>query len=144
VEGAGHDDKRGRLRYVPMTERLAAALQAHRHLRGQRVLVRASGEPFTMKIVQEHVARAARTAGVKPGVHILRHTFCSHLAMDGVPARAIQELAGHKDLKTTQRYMHLSPAAVEGAIWLLDSSRKGRSLGNMVATGSTEIVKSSR
>src|SRR5262252_9155548 len=68
VEGAGHDDKRGRLRYVPMTERLAAALQAHRHLRGQRVLVRASGEPFTMKIVQEHVARAARTAGVKPGV----------------------------------------------------------------------------
>jgi len=29
-----------------------------------------------------------------PGVHILRHTFCSHLAMKGAPARAIQELAG--------------------------------------------------
>ena len=53
-------------------------------------------------------------------MHILRHTFCSHLAMRGAPARAIQELAGHQDLITTQRYMHLSPAAIEGAIRLLD------------------------
>ena len=136
--------KGGRLRYVPMTERLAAALQAHRHLRGKRVLVRAMASPFTMKIVQDHVARAARTAGVRPGVHILRHTFCSHLAMRGAPARAIQELAGHKDLKTTQRYMHLSPAAIEGAIRLLDASRTGTPFGNMLATGSTEIAKSSR
>ena len=51
---------------------------------------------------------------------MLRHTFCSHLAMRGAPARAIQELAGHADLSTTQRYMHLSPAALEGAIRLLD------------------------
>ncbi len=50
----------------------------------------------------------------------LRHTFCSHLAMRGAPARAIQELAGHRDLSTTQRYMHLSPAAKEAAIRLLD------------------------
>ena len=50
----------------------------------------------------------------------LRHTFCSHLAMRGAPARAIQELAGHQDLITTQRYMHLSAAAIEGAIRLLE------------------------
>jgi hypothetical protein len=42
--------------------------------------------------------------------HILRHTFCSHLAMQGATAKAIQELAGHQDLATTQRYKHLSPA----------------------------------
>ena len=40
--------------------------------------------------------------------------------MRGAPARAIQELAGHQDLTTTQRYMHLSPAALEGAIRLLE------------------------
>jgi len=96
-----------------------------------------------MKIVQDRVANAARRAGVRPGVHILRHSFCSHLAMRGAPARAIQELAGHEDLKTTQRYMHLSPAAIEGAIRLLDASRTG-AFGNMLATGSTENANSSR
>jgi hypothetical protein len=40
--------------------------------------------------------------------------------MRGAPARAIQELAGHQDLTTTQRYMHLSPSAVESAIRLLE------------------------
>ena len=40
---------------------------------------------------------AARRAKLsQEGVHILRHTFCSHLAMRGAPARAIQELAGHR------------------------------------------------
>ena len=58
------------------------------------------------------MVRRAAQAGERrsSGVHILRHTFCSHLAMRGAPARAIQELAGHQDLATTQRYMHLSPA----------------------------------
>ncbi len=59
---------------------------------------------------------------MKPGLHILRHTFCSHLAMRGAPARAIQELAGHQDLATTQRYGHLSPAALDAAIRLLDDA----------------------
>ena len=76
--------------------------------------------PLTQKIVQDWMKRAARRANVKPGVHILRHTFCSHLAMTGAPARAIQELAGHQDLGTTQRYMHLCPSAIDSAIRLLD------------------------
>ena len=78
--------------------------------------------------------RAARKAGLREaGVHRLRHTFCSHLAMHGAPAKAIQELAGHQDLATTQRYMHLSPAAVEGAIRLLDQRTPHRR-GDIVET----------
>ena len=73
-----------------------------------------------------------------------RHSFCSHLAMRGAPARAIQELARHQDLGTTQRYMHLSPAAIDSAIRLLDSSGVLPNRGNMIATGSIEIVNSSR
>ena len=62
-----------------------------------------------------------QTCERETGIHILRHTLCSHLAMRGAPARAVQELAGHQDLGTTQRYMHLSPAAIDAAIRLLES-----------------------
>jgi site-specific recombinase XerD len=43
--------------------------------------------------------------------------------MKGAPARAIQELAGHENLSTTQRYMHLSPSALDQAIALLNGPR---------------------
>jgi integrase len=119
--------KGGRVRYVPLTIRLATALREHRHLRGARVMGQRDGSPLTQKIVQDHVRRAVRRAQLaKGGVHRLRHTFCSHLAMRGAPARAIQELAGHMDLTTTQRYMHLSPAAIEGAIRLLAGQTRAK------------------
>lgn len=113
--------KSGRLRHVPLTVRLTDALRAHRHLRSARVLCREDGSPLSRQVVQYYVKRAARRAQVRnDGVHVLRHTFCSHLAMRGAPARAIQDLAGHSDLTMTQRYMHVSPAAIESAIRLLD------------------------
>ena len=74
----------------------------------------------------------------KGGVHILRHTFCSHLAMRGAPARAIQELAGYQDMSTTQRYMHLSPAALGTAVQVLDCRRER---GDILETAKGESVK---
>src|SRR4030095_2087583 len=110
--------KGGRVRYVPLV-RSENALREARHLKGARILCDSHGASLTQKEVQVTMRRIARKAQVKPGVHILRHTFCSHLAMRRAPARAIQELAGHQDLTTTQRYMHLTPAALEAAIGLL-------------------------
>lgn len=133
--------KGGRIRHVPMTAALAAAMQKYRHLRGKRVLCQDDGAPLTQKIVQAHMARAARKANVKPGVHILRHTFCSHLAMHGASTRAIPELAGHQDLSTTQRYMHLSPAAIEGAIRLLDQPTPVWGRGEIVETEGGHTAK---
>src|SRR5687768_15351595 len=98
----------------------------------------------TQKIVQDWVRRAARRAKLSDeGVHVLRHTFCSHLAMRGAPARAIQELAGHQDLTTTQRYMHLSPAAIEGAIRLLDLAEPSYRLGDILETAKERSAKAS-
>jgi len=113
--------KSGRLRWVPLTIRLAAALSAYRHLRSSRVICQDDGEPLTRQMVQTRVKSASKKADLaERSVHALRHTFCSHLAMKGAPAKAIQEAAGHRELGTTQRYMHLSPAALDEAIRLLD------------------------
>ncbi|NVB41539.1 site-specific integrase [Pseudenhygromyxa sp. WMMC2535] len=113
--------KGNKIRVIPMTSRLCAALQAHRHLRGSRVLVRDDGQTATAKVIEKWLHAAQRIASLPDkGPHTLRHSFCSHLAMRGVPARAIQELAGHVNLSTTQRYMHLSPAALDRAIRALE------------------------
>ena len=132
--------KGGRSRRLPMTQQLAAVLKAHRNLRSTRVLCLEDGAPITRDRVIKAIRGAQRSASLRQaGVHILRHTFCSHLAMKGEPARAIQELAGHADLSTTQRYMHLSPAATEDAIRLLDGRIGGppshHGLGDILATG---------
>jgi uncharacterized protein (DUF433 family) len=107
--------KGGHVRHAPLTERLLETLKAARHLRGPRVICDEKGQPLTQKVVQVTVRRVATRAHVKPGVHILRHTFCSHLAMRGAPARVIQELAGHQDLlagRATIRGLRISVAHV--------------------------------
>ena len=49
--------------------------------------------------------------GIPNGVtfHDLRHSFASHYMMRGGKIEALQEILGHEDIKTTQRYAHLSP-----------------------------------
>jgi integrase len=105
------DPKGNRPRSVPLTEELLAALKAHRNLR-ERVLYSNRGEDLSNRAIRNMLALAQRRANLEAngGIHILRHTFCSHLAIAGVPAKAIQELAGHADLSTTLKYMHLSPS----------------------------------
>jgi integrase len=115
--------KNGRMREVKMTLRLQKALKDLRHLRGDRVLLLDDGSHFNRETLRKWTMRAQRAGGLHPdgAFHIFRHTFCAHLAMRGAPAKAIQELAGHADLTTTMRYMHLSPAARDSAIALLDA-----------------------
>jgi len=66
--------------------------------------------PFHPSTVWEVLKKAAKKVEIEGiTIHTLRHTFASHLAMAGVPIRAIQELLGHQDYKTTLVYAHLSP-----------------------------------
>jgi integrase len=52
--------------------------------------------------------------------HDLRHTFGSHLVMQGVDLRTVQQVMGHKDIGMTMRYSHLSPEYVQKTIERLD------------------------
>ena len=137
--------KGGQPRCVPMTARLAEALRAHKHMRGPRVLYQMDGKPLTQKVVRNLALKSAESAGLaKHGVHILRHTFCSHLAMRGAPARAIQELAGHQHIGTTERYLHINATAIRSAIRLLEQPSPATRFGDMLETGGGSIGKGSR
>ena len=116
----GHVDspKGGRIRYIRLTTRLAAALREARHFRGPRVLYRDDGRPFSEMSIGTPSARTWRC---------------------GAAPRAIQELAGHAQFTTTQRYMHLSPATLDGAIDLLErplfEGHIAKNFGDMMETG---------
>jgi integrase len=118
------DTKNGEHRTVPMNEVMLEILTARKpQTRSARALVFGSLREFCCEPGAKLKAGVGE-AGYSPkwfrdlcaeiGIadytwHNNRHTFCSWLAIDGASLKEIQELAGHKDIKMSARYSHLSP-----------------------------------
>lgn len=128
--------KSGKRREIPLSDDALSALKAHRHLKGELVFCDAAGEMLTKGECKWPLWMACKRAGLRRiGWHVLRHSFASHLAMRGVPLKAIQELMGHATIEMTMRYAHLSPDVRRDAVKLLDDHGHGTSAAHEAKGG---------
>jgi integrase len=107
-----HNSKGGKSRWIPMTDRLEVFLRSLPM--GQRFVL---GDDMPSDGVRAvYWRKLVKKAKLKGSEYTLRHTFASHLAMEGVPLIKIAELLGHSAIRTTLLYAHLSPESVESSI----------------------------
>ena len=100
--------------HLPLNGETAAALINYLANRPQaqngRFFIETNGHNLSRRYVYGIVRRYLELAGInkdKLGPHLLRHTFCTRLHQKGVAPFTIKELAGHKSLNTTMRYIKI-------------------------------------
>src|SRR5262245_25895012 len=120
-QGKGHQD-----RYVMLSPKLLPLLRQYwQQDKPQPWLF--PGHPRTRPMTTKAVYLVCRQAGqaahrskaIHP--HVLRHAFATHLLEAGVDLRRIQLLLGHRSLRRTSRYLHVTPQALHATPSPLDT-----------------------
>jgi site-specific recombinase XerD len=99
-------------RTLPLEKKAVAALENHLGKRPMStttaLFLNRYGEPLSERGVRKLIGTYARRIDVRKPIqpHVLRHTYIDVKASFGVPAVALQKLAGHTNLNTTQGYIH--------------------------------------
>ena len=112
-------------RIVPLSGHAARQVDRWRRVRtevvgeksGAFLFLGGRGTPLNRRevarLIESACARVGLAAGTHP--HALRHSFATHLMDNGADTRSIQELLGHSDASTTQRYTHVSKEQLRAA-----------------------------
>ncbi len=117
--------KGSRDRDLPLTPKLLAALREYWRWKKPRNYLfpstpghRGVERPISDETVWYACRRSAARAGIKKpiGPHTLRHSFATHLLEAGADLRTIQLLLGHRELKHTLVYLHLSQRHLHATI----------------------------
>jgi len=89
-----------------------------------------TGKAYPTRTVQQIFTNAKNKAGIlkEVGIHSLRHSFATHLLDKGTDIRYIKDLLGHFDIKTTERYLHVSKKQLVNVISPFDDLWKGHNL----------------
>jgi integrase len=110
------DTKNADVRKVPMSAQVRDTLKAlPNRLKGGRVFLRGD-EPVSKHVLRDGFDAAVKKAGLDGfRLHDCRHTWATHLAMDGLPLRTLQELGGWRRPEMVQRYAAVTPASRQRA-----------------------------
>ena len=88
-----------------------------------------TGKAYPTRTVQRVFQLAKQKAGIQKevGIHSLRHSFATHLLEKGTDIRYIKDLLGHFNIKTTERYLHVTRQQLVNIVSPLDDLwRKGK------------------
>ena len=111
-------------RYVNLPQSILEQLRAYyKEYRPKTYLFEGqNGGQYSARSTQQVFKNALQKAGInkKVGIHSLRHSYATHLLEQGTDIRFIQELLGHKDLKTTLIYTDVSNNSIRNIASPLD------------------------
>lgn len=124
------DTKNGKRRIVPVNQEARQALLGRARFRAEHCpespWVFAHKDGKRVQFMQNGFKAACARAGIKDfRVHDLRHTCASWLVNAGVPLPEVRDLLGHSSIEMTERYAHLAPENLKGAVSVLDRLRSG-------------------
>jgi integrase/recombinase XerD len=107
--------KGSRQRTIPFGKSAAHSIKHHRNTTSSYVnpnlhLFTNCGKPLTRQLLWTLVNQYGAAAGMSSiSPHILRHSFATHLLLNGAEIKYVQALLGHSDISTTSIYTHISP-----------------------------------
>lgn len=113
--------KNGKVRHIPMNVAVKGVLLQRRIAKRSQVWVfpGRDDKPYDFRKAFETARRKVGLEDVR--VHDLRHTFASHLCMNGAELKTVKELLGHSSLAMTERYSHLTDQHMASAVARLES-----------------------
>lgn len=109
-------------RIVPISQRAVAAVDAYLangrdafdSEKEKKLFLSMKGKPIDRTTVWKMIKRYAKAAKIQKNIfpHMLRHSFASHLLDGGADLRVIQEMLGHAQISSTDRYTHVALSKV--------------------------------
>ncbi|MDZ7796984.1 MAG: site-specific integrase [Candidatus Marinimicrobia bacterium] len=113
--------KTGKKRNIPLKKEAIEILKNQKGKDNKYVFVSRTGKKIHPDKPYHAIKKALEKVGLEGDVHKLRHTFASHCVMKGRSIFETKELLGHRDIKSTMIYAHLSPNTLKEAVEVLES-----------------------
>lgn len=115
--------KRGKERVVFLGDRAKTALSKYleesrpklinkKNKKENALFINRCGCRMTRQAMHKRFHEVVEELGLDATVHTLRHSFATHMMMNGADVRSVQEMLGHSDIKTTQIYTHFDTSSM--------------------------------